>query len=61
MTIAELIEALSALVKDDPRRADIVVTFGPAMEPIAGGIVTTGQGREVLNLAPIRLDKVGGF
>jgi len=61
MTIGNQIAVLSALVADDPRRADSPVTFGPAMEPVEGGIIGRRDGRDVLNLAPVRLDKVGGF
>ena len=46
---------------DDPRHIAIPVTFGPAMEPVEGGIVAYGEDRTVLNLAPVRLDKIGGF
>lgn len=63
MTISQLIEQLQALVADDEYRGDAAVTFGSDMEPVEGGIVTKhrGTGLVVLNLAPTKLDRVGGF
>lgn len=63
MTINELIEQLQALVAEDEFRGDASVTFGSEMEPVEGGILTRhcGTGLLVLNLAPTRLDCVGGF
>ena len=63
MTINELIRELQALVSDDEFRGDAAVTFGSDMEPVLGGVLTRhrGTGLVVLNLAPTRLDRVGGF
>ena len=63
MTISELISQLQALVAEDEFRGDAAVTFGSDMEPVRGGIITRhrGTGLAVLNLAPTRLDRVGGF
>lgn len=63
MTINELIGQLQLLVAEDEFRGDAAVTFGSAMEPVAGGILTRhrGTGIVVLNLAPTRLDRVGSF
>jgi hypothetical protein len=63
MTINELIRELQALVAEDEYRGDAAVTFGSDMEPVLGGIITRhrGTGLVVLNLAPTRLDRVGGF
>lgn len=63
MTINELIGELQALVADDQYRGDAVVTFGSNMEPVEGGIITRHRetGLAVLNLAPTKLDRVGGF
>ena len=63
MTINQLIQQLQALVREDEFRGDAVVTFGCDMEPILGGIITRnrGTGLVVLNLAPTKLDRVGGF
>lgn len=63
MTINELISQLQALVAEDEFRGDAVVTFGNDMEPVQGGIINRhrGTGLVVLNLAPTRLDRVGGF
>ena len=63
MTIDELIKELQALVGADEARGKANVTFGSEMEPIAGGILTRHRvsGLVVLNLAPTRLDRVGGF
>lgn len=61
MTIQQLIDALARLVEDDPWRADISITFGPGFEPVEGGLIGRRDGLVVLNLAPVRLDEVGGF
>ena len=63
MTINELIRELQALVQEDEFRGDAAVTFGSDMEPVLGGIITRhrGTGLVVLNLAPTKLDRVGGF
>lgn len=63
MTINELTRELQALVSDDEFRGDAAVTFGSDMEPVLGGILTRhrGTGLVVLNLAPTKLDRVGGF
>lgn len=63
MTISELRAALAALVKNDPYRGDATVTFGQGFEPVEGGIIakSTVTNLVVLNLAPISLDKMGGF
>ena len=63
MTVNQLIAALQALVAEDSYRGDASVTFGNAMEPVEGGIIARRRdtGLVVLNLAPTRLDRVGGF
>ena len=63
MTIDQLIRQLQALVAADEARGNAAVTFGPEMEPVAGGILTRHRVSRlvVLNLAPTRLDRVGGF
>ena len=63
MTINELIRELQALVAEDEFRGDAAITFGSDMEPVLGGILTRhrGTGLVVLNLAPTKLDRVGGF
>ncbi|HEX8223766.1 MAG TPA: hypothetical protein VF605_08130 [Allosphingosinicella sp.] len=63
MTINELILQLQALVAEDEFRGDAAVTFGSDMEPVLGGIITRhrGTGLVVLNLAPTKLHRVGGF
>ncbi len=63
MTVNELIRQLRALVAKDEFRGDAAVTFGSDMEPVLGGIFTkhSGTGLVVLNLAPTKLDRVGGF
>lgn len=63
MTVNELIRQLQALVAEDEFRGDAAITFGSDMEPVLGGIITRhrGTGLVVLNLAPTKLDRVGGF
>ena len=62
MMINELVRKLQALVADDEYLGDAAVTFGADMEPVEGGIIAKGSGRlMVLNLAPTKLDQVGGF
>lgn len=63
LTIAQLLERLEAFVAADEFRRDMLVTFGGDMFPVRGGIAATNKdtGLAVLNLAPITLDKVGGF
>lgn len=63
MTIKELHDHLTALMAEDEYRADATVTFGQAFEPVEGGIIAKHKtnGLAVLNLAPIALDKMGGF
>ncbi len=61
MTIAELIAALTRFVEQDATRGAIPVTFGNAMVPVKGGIIGQFEAGLILNLAPVRLDKVGGF
>lgn len=63
MTIKELHKHLEALMAEDEYRADAQVTFGEAFDPVVGGTIAKNAktGLAVLNLAPIALDKVGGF
>ncbi|MFN3727560.1 MAG: hypothetical protein ACK4SZ_14795 [Allosphingosinicella sp.] len=63
MNVNELIQHLPALVADDEFRGDAAVTFGSDMESVLGGILIRhrGTGVVVLNLAPTKLDRVGGF
>ena len=63
MTVNDLIGQLQTLVAEDAYRGAAAVTFGSDMEPVLGGIVTRhrGTGLVVLNLAPTKLDQVGGF
>ena len=61
MTVKDLIDRLQGLVADDRYRLDMEVFFGERMEPVEGGIVGNRGGLAVLNLAPVKLDRVGGF
>ncbi|MDQ1158914.1 hypothetical protein QE385_003241 [Sphingomonas sp. SORGH_AS 950] len=61
MTIGQLLERLRMIVALNPRSADIPVTFGPECKPVEGGIIRQHQDGATLNLAPLALDKVGGF
>lgn len=63
MTINELVEALQVLVAEDEYRGEATVNYGSDNEPVAGGIMAreASTGLLVLNLAPIKLDQVGGF
>jgi hypothetical protein len=62
MTIIELVRKLQALVAEDEYLGDAAVTFGTDMEPVEGGVIAKGSGGLlVLNLAPTKLDQVGGF
>lgn len=62
MTISELVRELQALAAGDQCRGDAGVTFGSDMEPVLGGIITRhrGTGLVVLNLAPVKLDRMAG-
>lgn len=63
MTINELIRELQALVAEDEDRGEASVTYGNDNERVEGGIMLRegSTGLIVLNLAPIRLNQVGGF
>lgn len=61
MTILQLSDALARLIETDPWRADMAVTFGPDFDPVEGGLIGRKDGLAVLNLAPVRLDEIGGF
>lgn len=61
MTIQQLIYTLTRLVEQDGFRADMAVTFGPGFEPVEGGLIGRKDGLAVLNLAPVSLERVGGF
>ena len=63
MTVEKLIEELEGLMEKDPYVAEAEVTFGRTMEPVSGGIMTRNlrTGLAVLNLAPVQLDRIGGF
>ena len=62
MTINELIHRLQLLVAEDEHRGEAAVTFGNEMAPVDGGIIAKSRsGLVVLNLAPTKLDRVGGF
>ena len=63
MTINELTKALQVLVAEDEYRGEATVTYGNENEPVEGGIIARegSTGLIVLNLAPIKLDRVGGF
>ena len=61
MTVHELIDRLQALVAEDRYRLDMQIVFGERMEPVEGGIVGNRDGLAILNLAPVKLDRLGGF
>lgn len=62
MKIKELIAALQAVVAADEYRADAEVTFGQDIQLVEGGSMVKNRfGLAVLNLAPIKLNEVGGF
>lgn len=62
LTIAQLILQLNRLVKEDKYRKEMYVSFGADIAPVAGGIIRKdSKGIAILNLAPIKLDKTGGF
>lgn len=63
MTVKDLITELQALVAKDEFRGEATVTYGSDNEPVSGGIMARDAktGLAVLNLAPIKLDRVGGF
>ena len=61
MTVGELIDRLQSLVAEDSYRLEMQVCFGEGLEPVEGGIVGNRDGLAVLNLAPVKLDRVGGF
>lgn len=64
LTVGELLDHLAALAHEEPDVVNFPVTFGPAAEPVAGGIIQRPRlvpGQTYLNLAPIALDGVGGF
>lgn len=60
LTVRQLAEILTRLAEIKP---DASVTYGPAAEPVTGGILAHNQetGEFTLNLAPVQLDRVGGF
>lgn len=61
MTVGELIDRLQSLVAEDSYRLEMQVCFGEGLEPVEGGIVGRRGGLAVLNLAPVKLDRAGGF
>jgi hypothetical protein len=63
MTVQELIDALTAQVEADPYRKDAAVTFGENREPVEGGLFGRNPEKQLveLNLAPLKLDRIGGF
>jgi hypothetical protein len=61
MTVGELIDRLQRLVAEDSYRLEMQACFGEGLEPVEGGIVGHRDGLAVLNLAPVKLDRVGGF
>ena len=63
MTINQLIREIQALVAEVEHRGEATVTYGRDHEPVEGGIMARegSTGLIVLNLAPIKLDQVGGF
>jgi len=61
MTVQQLIDRLQALVAEDRYRLDMQIVFGVRMEPVEGGILGNKGGLAVLSLAPVKLDRVGGF
>jgi hypothetical protein len=66
MKLRELKEQIDRLLAEDEYRSEANVVFGPEEGDhiaIEGGIIgaQTGTGLIVLILAPIKLDKVGGF
>jgi hypothetical protein len=63
MTIKELRDQLDRLIAEDEYRADAQVTFGPETTPVLGGLMGRSEttGLAVLNLAPLKLDRIGGF
>lgn len=61
MTVNALILALQALAAEDEFRREMQVCFGERLEPVEGGLVGNRVGLAVLNLEPVKLDRVGGF
>lgn len=61
LTLSELLDQLCEIIRAEPALCDAPVTFGPDATPVCGGIAQRRGGRPILNLAPMRLDQVGGF
>lgn len=64
LTLQELSDRLLELIQADPANRLAPVTFGGQDEPVAGGIIGVRKNdptKRVLNLAPVKLDQVGGF
>jgi hypothetical protein len=63
LTVGQLVDRLAAIVAADEFARDMRVTFGGDRFPVRGGIAgkNPDNGLVELNLAPVTLDKVGGF
>ncbi len=60
MTLEALHTALGRLLERDPDLGRAHVAYDD-MRPVEGGILLRKDGAAILNLAPIKLDQVGGF
>jgi len=60
MTLDALHAALTRLLEHEPDLGKAIVTYDD-MRPVEGGILLRKDGAAILNLAPVKLDLVGGF
>lgn len=61
LTLGQLVDLLGGFLLSDPGMESLPVTFGPDALPVAGGVVFAKAQGSYLNLAPMRLDRAGGF
>lgn len=62
LTVSELADHLFGMMREDRAAGALPITFGPDATPVSGGIVKRGaETGRYLNLAPMPLNKVGGF
>jgi hypothetical protein len=61
MKVRELLQELERATADNPELAEAEVTWAEDRTPVLGGLFGHVDDKRELNLAPLKLDRIGGF